>query len=370
MRWIAALIAGGALLTGAFAFGHLSAAQNEKPGERSETPRAPLAGDELELVDTFERVGDSVVFIDTVSEVTRRDIFNRPVRQRFEGSGSGIVRDRDGHIVTNHHVIETATTINVTFATGETYPATLVGAAPDEDLAVIRVEAPDQALNPVPVGTSGDLRVGQRVLAIGSPFGLDQTLTVGHLSALGRSFEARSGHTIYDVLQTDAAINPGNSGGALLDSAGRLIGVNTAIRSASRSSAGIGFAVPVDRVRSIVPLLIQERMRSWPWIGFAPVATRTARQLGVDRGILILDVIEGFGAKDAGLRPTERTSNGRVITLGDVVVAIEGQRIDDMPDLQRVLSGYGAGETVRVTVEREGERRTFEVVLRQPRREV
>ena len=196
MRSIATLIAGGALLTGAFAFGHLSAAQNDAPGERTVTPRAALAGDELELVETFERVSDAVVFIDTVREITRRDLFNRPFPQRIEGSGSGIVWDAQGHIVTNHHVIEGATTINVTFAAGETYPATLVGAAPDEDLAVIRVEAPEQALSPVPVGTSGDLRVGQRVLAIGSPFGLDQTLTVGHLSARGRSFEARSVHSI------------------------------------------------------------------------------------------------------------------------------------------------------------------------------
>ncbi|MEM1422810.1 MAG: trypsin-like peptidase domain-containing protein, partial [Planctomycetota bacterium] len=294
----------------------------------------------------------------------------KPGRDKPAGAGSGVIIDDAGSIVTNHHVIEGATSISVTFASGDSYDATFVGAAPDEDLAVVRVEAPDSVLSPVPVGTSGDLRVGQRVLAIGSPFGLDQTLTVGHLSALGRSFDSRSGHTIYDVLQTDAAINPGNSGGALLDSAGRLIGVNTAIRSASRSSAGIGFAVPVDRVRSIVPLLIQERMRSWPWIGFSPVATRTARQLGVERGVLILDVIDGFGAEEAGIRPTERTRNGRVIALGDVIVAIEGQRIDDMPDLQRVLSGYGAGDTVGVTVEREGERRTFDVVLREPRREV
>ncbi len=373
MRGLYAVTVTALLIASFFALGRAtSSPASAKPagdsGARAVTPRGPLARDELSVIETFEASSPSVVFIDTVSEVMRRDFFNRRFTQRYAGSGSGFVWDTDGHVVTNHHVIDGATFITVTLADGSTYEATLVGQAEDEDLAVLHIDAPISALSPIPIGTSHDLRVGQRVLAIGNPFGLDQTLTVGTLSALGRTIESHSGEAIYDVLQTDAAINPGNSGGPLLDSAGRLIGVNTAIRSASRSSAGIGFAVPVDRVNTIVPQLIEGRMGPLPSIGFSVIAPSYAQRWGVSRGVLVGDIAPGSGADKAGVRPTS-VSRMREVSMGDVLVAIGSERIDDTADFVRVLGRYAPGDRVSLGFLRDGKRVSVEVDLDEPPRQ-
>ena len=229
------------------------------------TPRGPLAADEQAHIDLFRRSSPSVVHITTVA--TQRDLFSMNVMQVPRGTGTGFVWDDSGHIVTNFHVIQGGSGAKVTLADQTTFDAKLVGAFPDRDLAVLRIEAPKAKLPPLAIGSSRDLIVGQRVYAIGNPFGLDQTLTIGIVSALNREIESFNGRSIRGVVQTDAAINPGNSGGPLLDSAGRLIGVNTQIASPSGASAGIGFAIPVDEVNRIVPRLIRDGRFVRPAIG-------------------------------------------------------------------------------------------------------
>jgi S1-C subfamily serine protease len=342
--------------TATFSFGRMSVGQvggADSTEPRTVAPRGPLLPEEQANINLFQKASPSVVYINTMRKVVRRTPFGRAVEE-VDGTGSGFVWDRKGHIITNYHVVENADTADIVFASGRSYPARLVGFAPDEDLAVLKIDAPASELTPIPVGTSFDVQVGQRVYAIGNPFGLDQTLTVGVLSAVGRSFMSRAGFEINDVLQTDAAINPGNSGGPLLDSAGRLIGVNTAIRSATRSSAGVGFAVPVDRVNEVVPQLIKGGLRQPPLIGITPVSRRIASRLGIDRGILIASVVPDSGAEQAGIRPTTRRDGSREISLGDVILRVEDAEVDDIPDLRRVLSGYEPGDTVTVTLLRGG----------------
>jgi S1-C subfamily serine protease len=242
-----------------------AAAQRADVPTRPVTPRGPLAADELANIEVFKRLSPSVVHITTLE--VARDFFSRSVQQVPRGTGTGFVWDSQGHVVTNFHVIQGGDAARVTLADQSTHRATLVGAFPDRDLAVLKINLPRERLHPIPVGTSRDLQVGQKVYAIGNPFGLDQTLTTGIVSALNREIDSVNQRTIRGVIQTDAAINPGNSGGPLLDSAGRLIGVNTAIYSPSGGSAGIGFAIPVDEVNRIVPRLIKEgritRCRRW-----------------------------------------------------------------------------------------------------------
>ena len=232
--------------------------------------------------------------------------------------------------------------------------------APDQDLAVLSIKAPAERLHPIPVGTSANLQVGQKVFAIGNPFGLDQTLTTGIISALGREIQARTGRDITGVIQTDAAINPGNSGGPLLDSASRLIGVNTAIFSPSGSSAGIGFAVPVDTVNRVVPQLLRHGRVIRPGLGVRIADDATAARLGI-LGVLIFDVTEGSAAA-AGLRGTRRDDQGRLI-LGDVIVAIDDTAVTSMNDLMTVLDTYKVGDQVTVAVQRDGERLTVPMTL-------
>lgn len=349
----------------AFVGGRSSAGAGAALTGRPVTPRAPLPADETSVINTYEAVRDSVVFIDAVDRVTQRDVFGRTFRREIAGAGSGFVWDTDGHVVTNFHVVRSADFITVTFSDGKTFEADVIGTAPDEDLAVLKIDPGAHALSPVPIGTSHDLRVGQRVLAIGNPFGLDQTLTVGVLSALGRTIESVSGDTIYDVLQTDAAINPGNSGGPLLDSAGRLIGINAAIRSASRSSAGIGFAVPVDRVNAIVPQLIEGVQGPVPVLGVSFVATSYARRWGVERGVLVGEIAQDSSAARSGLRPTN-IDRMRRVTLGDVIARIDGTRVDDRADVRRVLARYEPGDTVELTLLRAGEPVEVDITLMAP----
>jgi S1-C subfamily serine protease len=276
------------------------------------------------------------------------------------------VWDDRGHVVTNFHVIQNSSVARVTLADQTTWEAEVVGVAPEKDLAVLRIEAPRRSLRPIPVGTSTDLKVGQKVLAIGNPFGLDQTLTTGVISALGREIESVARIPIRDVIQTDAAINPGNSGGPLLDSAGRLIGVNTAIYSPSGAYAGIGFAIPVDTVNWVVPELIAKGKIERPTLGVEMVSASVVPNLDVD-GALVMRVQRGSGADRAGLRGTSRDAFGRV-QLGDVIVEVAGRPVLSTDDLLLALDRRRAGESVEVTFIRDGRRQTVNVRLGTPRR--
>ena len=324
------------------------------------TPRGNLAEDEKTTIALFKESSPSVVNITSLA--ARRDRFNLSVHEIPAGTGSGFVWDNTGLIVTNYHVIKDATTIQVTLADHKTYKVFQARYDPDKDIAVLWIKAPKESLRPLPLGESANLQVGQKVFAIGNPFGLDQTLTTGIISALNREMEAGTGRTIKGVIQTDAAINPGNSGGPLLDSAGRLIGVNTAIISPSGSSAGIGFAIPVDEVNRVVPSLIRFEKTLKPSLAITEAPDQWARQLGV-KGVLILDVKPGGPAAVAGLRPTRRDEFGR-IHWGDVIIAIDEHLIRSAKDLFNVLQDrYEVGQEVLVSYVRDGEQHRVKVTL-------
>ncbi len=268
---------------------------------RAITPRGDLAADEQTTIAVFRNVSPAIVYITTLT--VQRDRFSLNLFEIPQGTGSGFIWDQDGHIITNYHVIQKASAARVTLADHSSWEARLVGTAPDQDLAVLAINAPRGRLRPMPVGTSRDLIVGQKVFAIGNPFGLDQTLTTGIISALGREITSVRGRVITGVIQTDAAINPGNSGGPLLDSASRLIGVNTAIYSPSGSSAGIWFAVPVDTVNRVVPQLLRHGRVVRPGLGVRMAEDVSTQGLGVS-GVLVLDVPPGSAGATAGLRGT------------------------------------------------------------------
>lgn len=324
-------------------------------------PRGDLASDEQTTIAIFEGAKDSVVSITTESRVV--DFWTRNAYDVPRGSGSGFIWDAQGHVVTNNHVIEGATSALVRLADGRAYPARLVGAAPEHDLAVLRIDPGAERPLPLAVGVSEDLRVGQSVFAIGNPFGLDWTLTTGIVSALDRELPGARGASIRGLIQTDAAINPGNSGGPLLDSAGRLIGVNTAIYSPSGSSAGIGFAVPVDTVNRVVPQLIATGRYAPPVLGIAhdPRGDALLARAGVT-GVLVLNVTPGSPAAAAGLKPAAMTPDGR-LRLGDVIQALDGAPVEDSGDLQAALDLRQAGETVKLGILREGRRTEVAVTL-------
>jgi S1-C subfamily serine protease len=320
-----------------------------------------LDADERSTIDLFRRASPAVVYITTVE--MRRDFFTMNDYAVPRGAGSGFVWDDDGHIVTNFHVIQDAAGAQVTLADQSTWSAELVGRAPEKDLAVLRIGARGEALQPLPVGTSADLQVGQKVFAIGNPFGLDHTLTTGVISAVGREIDSldRDRTRIEDVIQTDAAINPGNSGGPLLDSAGRLIGVNTQIYSPSGVSAGIGFAIPVDTVSWAVPQLIASGRIMRPALGIYPLADAVAQRAGIE-GVMFVRVDAGGPADRAGLRPLRRDGRGRLVP-GDVIVAIDGREIRSRADLTLALERREVGETVTVTYVRDDQKREVEVEL-------
>jgi len=318
---------------------------------RAVTARGNLAADEQNSIEVFQAVSPSVVYITNVA--LRRNIFSLNVYEIPRGTGSGFIWDKEGRVVTNYHVIEDANRVEVTLGDGSTWKATLVGAAPDKDLAVLQVAAPPEKLHIIPVGESKNLQVGQKVFAIGNPFGLDQTMTAGIVSALGREIKAVTGRTIQGVIQTDAAINPGNSGGPLLDSAGRLIGVNTAIYSPSGASAGIGFAVPVDEINEAVPELIRYGRVIRPGLGIVVANERIAERLDI-KGVLIINVQPGSSAEKAGLRGT-RSAGGEII-IGDIIQAVNGKKIESFDDLVNDLDNYKVGDKVQLTVLRDGEK--------------
>jgi S1-C subfamily serine protease len=297
----------------------------------------------------FENAAPSVAYITTTQ--LRQDYWTRNVMEIPQGSGSGFVWDKNGHVITNYHVIQGADKAQVTLADRSTWDAELIGAAPEKDLAVLKISAPTSALRPIPVGSSDNLLVGQSVLAIGNPFGLDQTLTTGIISALGREIKSVSGMPIRDVIQSDAAINPGNSGGPLLNSSGELIGVNTAIYSPSGASAGIGFSIPVDVVKWAVPDLIKYGKINRPALGIELANAQTTQRLGL-RGALITHVIEGSAAEKAGLQPTYRDRSGR-IRLGDAIIGINNEKVESSNDLILILEKYKIGDNVRVKVLRD-----------------
>ncbi len=321
------------------------------PVERREvTPRGDLADVEQTTVDIFREAAPSVVYITKLA--VRTDPFRRNLLTIPQGTGSGFVWDRQGHVVTNYHVVQGADAARVTLADQSVWPARLVGAYPDADIAVLRVETPGEQLRPIQVGTSSDLIVGQNVYAIGNPFGLDHTLSTGVVSGLGREIPSIGGRPISNVIQTDAAINPGNSGGPLLDSAGRLIGVNTQIYSPSGASAGVGFAVPVDTIARVVPQLVAHGRVTRPGLGINIDEGDLARRLGI-QGVMVLGVVAGSGAERAGLRAARiDQATGRVV-IGDVIVGIDGETIESVGDLFRVLDAKSVGEEVQVTLRRD-----------------
>lgn len=329
---------------------------------RAVAPRGPLEADELNNVNVFKRVSPSVVHITTTA--AQRDFFSRRVTEVPAGTGSGFLWDEAGHVVTNFHVIQNATGAKVTLADQSEYQAELVGAFADRDLAVLRIKAPPTAkLQAIALGSSRELQVGQKVYAIGNPFGLDFTLTTGIVSALNREIESVTRRTIRGAIQTDAAINPGNSGGPLLDSAGRLIGVNTSIYSPSGASAGIGFAIPVDEVNRIVPRLIRDGRFIRPALGITAADPRLNRALELPRGVALAGVGDGSPAARAGLKAFAQRRDGR-IEAGDVITAVNGVEVVDLDDMLNELEKRQAGERITLTVWREGRTRQLQVLLR------
>ena len=335
----------------------------------TEEPANALEG---QVVAVYESAGPAVVNISTI--VIAYDFFMRPVPQEG-GTGSGFVYDAEGHIVTNYHVVENAEELSVTLADGEVYPAEIVGVDPSNDLAVVRIDV-ENLPQPVALGDSDGLRVGEFVVAIGNPFGLERTLTVGVISSLGRVIQSPDGRFIGEAIQTDAAINPGNSGGPLLDLEGRVIGVNSQIISPSRASAGIGFAVPVNTVKRVVPQLIAQGRYAHPWLGVQPLGltperAQAFREAGmdvpVDEGLLMIEVIPGGPADRAGIRGGDRIvqlGNVQLPLGGDIVTAINGEAVDDLQELTVYLETQTqVGDTVEVTIFRGGAEQSMPVTL-------
>lgn len=331
---------------------------NQPLTETTETTEI-LNRDELSTIKLFENSSPSVAFI-TTSNV-RRDYWTMDVSEVQRGTGSAFIWNKEGHIITNYHVIQGADKATVTLADRSTWEAKLIGAAPEKDLAVLKIDAPKDLLKPISRGNSVNLLVGQSVYAIGNPFGLDQTLTTGIISALGREIKSVAGTPIKDVIQTDAAINPGNSGGPLLNSSGELIGVNTAIYSPSGAYAGIGFSIPVNVVSWVVPDLIEFGKINRPSLSIELAPQRVMRQLGQE-GVLVLQVLEGGAAQKAGIRPTIRNKYGE-IQLGDIITKIDDYPIKNSDDLLLTLEKFKIGDEVEVTLVKGKTERTVTLIL-------
>lgn len=326
---------------------------------------AHFTPDERRNVKVFNQVSAAVVNISTTT-LRAVGFFSARVTEVPAGSGSGFVWDERGHIVTNYHVVQDAIEskgkLSVLFKNGTTERARVVGFEPKKDIAVLKVKLPkDLRIKPIPVAKSAEVMVGQTAMAIGSPYGLDQTFTLGVVSALGRTIDGVGGVTIKGVIQTDASINPGNSGGPLLDSRGYLMGINTAIYSRSGASAGIGFAVPSDTVSRIVTQLVRYGRVKQPSLGVSVFEDHIARRLGIE-GVIIGDVFKGMGAERAGLRGTLRDPRGQIV-LGDVILRIDGQKISSFDDLYSNLEKKKIGAVVVVEIMRENRRLKFKVKL-------
>ena len=328
---------------------------------RAVTPRGELTQTEQTNIAIFRQASPSVVYITTTED--RINLWTRDITRIPKGTGSGFVWDGHGHIVTNYHVLKGASAAYVRLQDQKTYKAALVGVSPEHDLAVLRIQASLSILHPLPIGRSSNLQVGQLTYAIGNPFGLDHTLTTGVISALNRTIRSEAG-VIRELIQTDAAINPGNSGGPLLDSAGRLIGVNTAIFSPSGAYAGIGFAVPVDTVNRVVPQLIARGSYVRPALGVVVddgISRLVTSRLGVD-GVLVLKVEPDSAAAKAGLRGSRLVGEGGLLP-GDIIQAIGPYGIDDSKALLNALEHFEPGEKVLLTLYRDGRTTKVPVVL-------
>lgn len=362
-----------ALVSGLFAAGTVAVVDrlanriNQPSAAFTETPPAGIsdpasAPDEQNNIEIYRTLSPGVVNVHSTTYA--RDFFG--FVDAREGSGSGSILDQEGNILTNYHVIENAQKLAVSLGGEKNYPAKLIGIDPDTDLAVIRlVEKPREALTVIPLGDSDKLAVGQKVLAIGNPFGMDRTLTTGVISGLQRPIRGRNNRPIEGAIQTDASINPGNSGGPLLDSHGRMIGINSQILSPSGASAGVGFAVPVNIAKRIVPQLIRSGAVTRPKLDFVPRDIETIRsqvELPVSDGVMVWQVVPGGAAASAGLRGVTQTEEGEV-ALGDIIVSLDGQKIGNSDDLYRLLEKHQPGQTVSVEVVRNGRRMTVQVRL-------
>ena len=333
--------------------------RDEPVKPRAITPRGDLSDMEKATIALFERASPSVVYINTTQ--LRQDFFTLNVFEMPRGTGSGFIWDHEGHIVTNCHVIAGADRCMVTLHDGSKYDAELKGVAPEKDIAVLHIHAPRRALTPLPIGTSSDLRVGQSVFAIGNPFGLDYTLTTGVVSALNREIKSANNRSLQGMIQTDAAINPGNSGGPLLDSACRLIGMNTAIVSPTGTSAGIGFAVPVNTINRIVPQLVARGKVLRPGLRVSLGDDLVARRLRID-GVIVVEVERGSEAAKAGLKGIREYEDGSA-RLGDVIKRVDGKPVTTQDELLTILEDHDVGDVVELTLERDHAQRQVRVKL-------
>jgi len=362
-----------ALISGLFAAGTIAVvdrlSNRLQPARAAYSERSPSgitdpasASDEQNNIEIYRTLSPGVVNVHSTSYA--RDFFGFVEPQ--EGSGSGSIIDQDGDILTNYHVIEGAQKVAVSFGGQKNYAAKVVGGDPDTDLAVIKlIEMPKEALTIVPLGDSDKLEVGQKVLAIGNPFGLDRTLTTGVISGLQRPIRARNGRPIEGAIQTDASINPGNSGGPLLDSHGRMIGINSQILSPTGASAGVGFAVPVNIAKRIVPELVRSGEIRRPKLGITTRDVETLKnqvELPVSDGVLIWQVAPGGPAANAGLRGLTQTENGDV-EIGDVIVGIDNEKVENTDGLYRILNKHALGEQVQVQIVRNARRTSVPVRL-------
>jgi len=322
-------------------------------------PIGDLGAEERANIEVFERISPSVTYI--TNKRLQRDYFSFNVMEVPQGTGSGFLWDNKGHVVTNFHVVYEADEIEVRLQDGKSYDADVVGADPDHDLVVLQINSTNLNISPVMIGSSNDLRVGQKVLAIGNPFGLDSTLTTGVISALGRTIQSMTKRYIHDVIQTDAAINPGNSGGPLLDSFGRLIGVNTAIISPSGTYSGVGFAVPVDTVNRIVTKLINHGKVGRPGFGISLIPEHIMSRIGIE-GVGILEVFKGSSAEEAGLREVKRLSNGR-IEMGDIIIEVDGSHVKSSTDLVRILDRHEVGDEIDIVIIRKNVKKPVRIII-------
>ena len=342
----------------------VSATNKKNPTDiaTAETTPVFLTNDEQNNISVFKSASPSVVFVTNTQ--LRRQRFSLNVMEIPRGSGTGFIWDESGLIVTNFHVVQGANKITIELQSNKSYQATVVGSAPEKDIALLKIDAPNEDLQPLPLGDSASLAVGRKVLAIGNPFALDTTLTVGVVSALGREIKSITNRTIKNVIQTDAAINPGNSGGPLLNSNGQLVGVNTAIYSPTGASAGIGFAIPVNAVKVIIPQLIEHGKLIRPVLGIETLTDYWTRRLRV-KGVAILSVREDLPAAKAGMVGVREDRRGK-IHLGDVIIAINGQNVINEDSLLNQLEQFSPGDTVEVTTLKDEKIRNYNVQLVAP----
>ena len=330
---------------------------------RAVASRPPLSAEERNTIQRFKEAKPSVVYVSAIAPV--QDLRTQDITKIPTGTGTGFVWDEWGHVVTNHHVITVedqgkrvgdVDEVKVTLADGKTYKGRVIGTSFAYDISVLQVFAPLSAMRPVPIGRSSDLQVGQAVTAIGNPFGLDHTLTKGVISALGREIGTGYNTRILNAIQTDAAVNPGNSGGPLLDSAGRLVGMNTAIAAATGASVGIGFAIPVDTLNRVVPLLIARGRLEPPRMGFVAMPSYEAQQIfGITRGLVVREVDPNSPAGRAGLRALEVDASGRVKTMGDVLLGYQGRLIENEGQFMAMLELEAPADEVVFDVLRDGQ---------------